>query len=125
MDNSENGRFFRAAWIAGVKQHYPGTPKDGYIAPWEDIAQWEKESASAVYEQVRQFVMLSGGKTTCLSREQKGRFVCLCWIVQIFKHISNPKSSYIADWDEIPVWQRETDSDIFESIERAVLQEAA
>lgn len=126
MDTSENGRFFRDAWIAGVKQHYPGTPKEGYIAPWEATAQWEQESASAVYQQVRQFVTLSGGKTTCLSREQKGRFVCLCWIVQVFKHIPNPKPSYIADWDEIPVWQRETDADIFEAIERRELpQEVA
>jgi hypothetical protein len=125
VDHEDNGRFFREAWIAGVKQHHPGTPKEGYVAPWETLAQWEQESASAVYEQVCQLVSLSDGKTTCLSREQKGRFVCLCWIVQIFKHISNPKSSYIADWDEIPEWQRETDADIFEAIERETLQSIA
>jgi hypothetical protein len=125
MEQVQNGRIFREAWITGVKQHYPTTPKESYIAPWEAMPSWEQESANAVYEQVRQFVIVSAGKTMRLSREQKGRFVCLCWIAQIFKHIPDPKPSYTADWDELPAWQRATDSDIFEVIERAVLQEAA
>lgn len=53
-----------------------------------------------------------------LSRVQKGRFVALCWIGQIFKHIPDPKPSYVADWDDLPQWQQETDADIFELIER-------
>ncbi len=126
MDQSEiaNGQFFRAAWIAGVKRHYPEVPKESYIAPWDQIGTWEQESASAVYKQVSQLVTLSDGKTTHLSREQKGRFVSLCWIAQIFKHIPNPKPSYVADWDELPEWQQKTDADIFEAIERLVLQGA-
>ncbi len=68
---------------------------------------------------------MTGGQTTHLSREQKGRFVCLCWIGQIFKHFSDPKESYVADWEQLPEWQRETDVDVFESIERSVLQEVA
>ncbi|GAB3983828.1 hypothetical protein GCM10029978_091680 [Actinoallomurus acanthiterrae] len=51
------------------------------------------------------------------SREQKGRFVALCWIAQIYKHIPEPKSSYVADWDALPEWQQKTDIDIFEEIE--------
>lgn len=124
-DREQDGHFFRDAWIAGVKRYYPGTPKDSYIAPWETLSQWEQESACAVYEQVRQFVSLTGGQTMHLSREQKGRFVCLCWIGQIFKHFPQPKSSYVADWDQLPEWQRETDADIFEAIEKIVLQEVA
>lgn len=31
----EHGRIFRNAWIAGIKAHYPGEPRPGYIAPWE------------------------------------------------------------------------------------------
>lgn len=120
---NEGGQLFRSAWITGVKSHYEGTPKEGYIAPWLQMAQWEQESAIAVYEQVRQFVLLSGSHTSRLSREQKGRFVCLCWIGQIFRHFPSPKSSYIADWDGLPGWQRETDADIFEAIEDAVIQE--
>jgi hypothetical protein len=125
VDQEAGGRFFREAWIEGVKKHYPGTPKSGYISPWSEMSQWEQESASAVYEQVRQFILVTGGQTTHLSREQKGRFVCLCWIGQIFKHFSDPKESYVADWEQLPEWQRETDVDIFESIERSVLQEVA
>jgi hypothetical protein len=49
---------------------------------------------------------------------QKGRFVATCWIGQIFKHFPDPKPSYVADWDELPQWQRETDADIFERIEQ-------
>ncbi len=125
MEQEQNGHIFREAWITGVKQHFPGTPKESYIAPWEAISSWEQESASAVYEQVRLFVSLTGRQITQLSREQKGRFVCLCWIGQIFKHIPNPKPSYTADWEHLPVWQQETDADIFETIEQLVLAEMA
>jgi hypothetical protein len=48
---------------------------------------------------------------------KKGRFVALCWIGQIFKHFPDPKPSYVADWEELPQWQQETDADIFERIE--------
>ncbi len=84
---------------------------------------WEQQSAIATYEIVRQLISLSDGKTMHLSREQKGRFVCICWITQIFKHISHPKPAYVADWEDVPAWQKETDSDIFEAIEASVLQE--
>lgn len=117
MEN-ENGRVFREAWIAGVKEHYPGQPKPGYIAPWDQTPEWERSAAAAVYEQIRDFVEKSAGSTARLSREQKGRFVALCWIAQIYKHIPDPKPSYVADWDGLPAWQRETDADIFEVIER-------
>jgi hypothetical protein len=119
VEHEQHGRVFRAAWIAGVKKYYPETPKESYIAPWEAMASWEQESACAVYDQVDQFISLTRGQTKHLSREQKGRFVCLCWIGQIFTHIPHPKAAYIADWEQLPAWQRETDSDIFETIEAA------
>ena len=115
----DQGRVFREAWIAGVIKHYPGEPKPGYVAPWEDTPDWERESAAAVYEQVRAFVDTSGRATAKLTREQKGRFIALCWIAQIFKHFPDPKPSYVADWADMPEWQRETDADIFEHIEQA------
>lgn len=115
---SGQGRIFREAWIAGVNKHYPGTPKDSYVTPWEDTPDWERASASAVYEQVKLFVEL--GATGQLSRDQKGRFVAICWVAQIYKHIPNPKPAYVADWDALPEWQKETDSDIFEHIETAL-----
>jgi hypothetical protein len=113
---SEQGRVFREAWIAGVSKYYPGEPKPGYITPWDDTPDWERQAAAAVYTQVRTFVEISAGKTARLTREQKGRFVAICWIVQIYKHIENPKPSYVADWADLPDWQQQTDADIFERI---------
>jgi hypothetical protein len=114
----EPGRIFREAWITGVRKYYPGEPKAGYVTPWEETPDWERESAAAVYEQVRAFIEAAAGNTAKLTRDQKGRFVALCWIGQIFKYFPDPKLAYVADWDELPEWQRETDADIFERIER-------
>jgi hypothetical protein len=121
----EPGEAFRNAWIAGVQRHYPGEPKQSYVAPWSETAEWERAAAAAVYGQVQAFVEVSGGQTVNLSREQKGRFVALCWIAQVFKHISDPKPAYVADWDGLPKWQQETDVDIFELIERTTLATGA
>jgi hypothetical protein len=113
----EHGRTFRDAWIAGVGRHFPGEPKPGYIASWEETPVWERQAAAAVCEQVRQFIDISDGSTARLTREQKGRFVATCWIAQIHKHIPDPKPAYVADWDQLPGWQQQTDADIFEHIE--------
>ncbi|MEU3835218.1 hypothetical protein [Streptomyces microflavus] len=120
MPQIEGARLFREAWIAGVHQHFPGEPKAGYITPWDGTPQWEREAAGAVYEQVRQFVGVSGGHASRLSREQRGRFVAICWTAQMFKHFDDPKSAYVADWADLPVWQQETDADIFDAIEKAL-----
>ena len=115
----DHGRIFREAWITGVTTHYPGDPKPGYITPWDDTSDWERAAAAAVYDQVRAFIDTTGGATAKLTREQKGRFVALCWTGQIYKHFPDPKPSYVADWNKLPDWQKETDADIFEHIERA------
>ena len=114
----EIGRAFREAWIDGVRKHYPGDPKPGYVTPWEDTPDWERDSAGIVGGQVRDFVRAADGATAKLSRTQKGRFVALCWIGQIYRNFPDPKPSYVADWDDLPQWQRETDADIFERIEQ-------
>jgi hypothetical protein len=116
----ERGRIFREAWIAGVKDHYEGEPKPAYIAPWEETPDWERGSATAVYDQVHAFIQATGGNTVRLTRAQKGRFVALCWIGQIYRHFPDPKPAYVADWDQLPGWQQETDADIFERIEQEV-----
>ncbi|APU14836.1 MULTISPECIES: hypothetical protein [Actinoalloteichus] len=113
----EPGRLFREAWIAGVTRHYPGRPKPGYITPWETTPDWERAAAAAVCELVLAFVRAADGATARLTRSQKGRFVALCWIGQIYRQFPDPKPSYVADWDELPGWQQETDADIFERIE--------
>ncbi|GAA0482761.1 hypothetical protein ACFQ2B_05515 [Streptomyces stramineus] len=119
MSQVEGARVFREAWIEGVHRHFPGEPKPGYVTPWEDTPQWEREAAGAVYEQVRQFIQVSDSNTSKLSREQKGRFVATCWTAQMFKHFENPKPGYVADWTDLPAWQQETDADIFEVIEKS------
>lgn len=116
--SEEHGRIFREAWIAGVTKYYPGEPKPGYIAPWDETPDWERQSAAAVYEQVAAFIEVTAGGATKLTSEQKGRFVSLCWTGQIYKHIPAPKPAYVADWDELPDWQKKTDVDIFEQIEK-------
>jgi len=116
----ERGRVFREAWVAGVTKHYPGDPKPGYITPWEHTPDWERGAVTAVYDQVLAFIETTDGATAKLTRDQKGRFVALCWIGQVYKHIPDPKPSYVADWNDLPAWQRETDADIFERIEQDI-----
>lgn len=116
--SNEQGRVFREAWIAGVKKYYPGEPKPGYITPWDETPDWERASAAAVYDQVRAFIAATDGHTSKLTRAQKGRFVALCWIGQIYKHIPDPKPAYVADWGDLPDWQQQTDADIFDHIEQ-------
>ncbi|UFQ15223.1 MULTISPECIES: hypothetical protein [Streptomyces] len=120
MSQTEGARLFREAWITGVRQHFPGEPKAGYVTPWDDTPQWEREAAGSVYEQVRHFVEISGGTTARLSREQKSRFVATCWTAQMFRHFDEPKPGYVADWPDLPTWQQETDADIFEAIEKSL-----
>jgi hypothetical protein len=79
----ERGQVVRDAWIAGVRKYFPGEPKVSYVTPWEETLDWERESATAVYDQVRAFIDATNGQTAKLSRSQKGRFVALCWIGQI------------------------------------------
>lgn len=119
MSQTDGARRFREAWIAGVRQHFPGEPKPGYVTPWDDTPEWERDAAGSVYAQVRQLIELSGGQSARLSREQKSRFVATCWTAQMYKHFENPKPAYVADWPDLPKWQQETDADIFEAIERA------
>lgn len=111
------GRSFRAAWVAGVRKHYPGEPKPSYVAPWDEMPEWEQLAAAAVADQIRDFVMFTDGAAGRLTREQKGRFVALCWLGQVLGHFPDPKPGYVADWADLPGWQRETDADIFEAIE--------
>jgi hypothetical protein len=122
MEIMTGGRAFREAWITGVRRYHPGDPKASYIAPWEEMPQWERESAAAVHDQVHAFLLATDGQAARITRAQKGRFVAICWIGQILRHCSDPKPAYLADWDDMPDWQQETDADIFEHIERAALK---
>ena len=121
----DHGRLFREAWIEGVRRHFPGEPKAGYVAPWEETPEWERNAAAAVCEQVLAFINVSNGAVAKLSREQRGRFVALCWTAQVYHAFADPKPSYVADWDQLPSWQQAVDSDVFDAIERAAAQVAS
>jgi hypothetical protein len=124
MDGESAGRLFRTAWVNGVRQHYPGTPKDGYVSPWEEMPEWERESAQTVAEVIVSLVRASGDGTRKLSREQRGQFVATAWLAQMFKHFPDPKPSYVSPWNEMPAWQQETDADVFDAVESSVLRGA-
>jgi hypothetical protein len=119
------GQRFREAWIRGVQKHFPGTPKPGYISPWEEMPSWEQKAASAVYSKVRELIRvgLQHEPPTRLVDEQGGRYISESWNVQVYRHIENPKPGYVADWESLPEWQRLTDMEIFVDIEKAVLEE--
>lgn len=119
MTTDDGGRTFRDAWIAGVRKHFPGEPKPGYVAPWEETPNWERRSAAAVHDLVVDLIRASEGAARRLTRTQKSQFVAACWTAQIYLRISDPKPSYVAPWEELPLWQQEVDGDIFEAIEDA------
>jgi hypothetical protein len=114
----DGGRIFRQAWIDGVRKHFPGEPKAGYVAGWEDTPGWERQSAAAVYDQVRAFLDVTEGNAAKLTRVQKGQFISSCWTGQIYRHFPDPKPSYVAEWADQPEWQHNTNADIFERIEQ-------
>lgn len=124
MSEKEGGQFFRNAWIAGVKKHYPGTPKPSYIAPWETMPEWEKEIVTEIYQQVSKLVKagIQIGNAHLLNREQGGRVIRIAWIGQVYKHMSQPKPAYVCAWEEMSSWEQETDMDIFEAIQERVGQ---
>lgn len=124
MEQEKGGRFFREQWIAGVKKHYPGTAKPGYIVPWEEMQMWEQQAALSVYEQVHAFVHagFQQENSVHLSREQTGRLVSALWNVEVYRNYpEKPKVGYVAPYDELPVWQQETDADIYAAIETQTL----
>lgn len=116
LSGNEPGRTFREAWIAGVNSHYPGEPKSGYVTAWADTPDWERAAAAAVEAQIVAFAQASRSGVRKLSSAQRGRFVALCWVAQMYEHFADPKPSYVADWDDLPEWQQRTNSDIFDAI---------
>jgi hypothetical protein len=34
----------------------------------------------------------------------------------IYRHIPDPKPSYVAPWEDLPSWQKEVDADIFDAV---------
>ncbi|MFE2291288.1 hypothetical protein [Streptomyces sp. NPDC059452] len=57
----EGARLFREAWIAGVRRHFPGEPKAGYVTPWDetppgyvadwaDLPAWQQETDVDIFD---------------------------------------------------------------------------
>lgn len=120
LDREAGGRYFREAWITGVNRHYPGTPKSGYVAPWSEMSEWEQKAAITVYAKTQAFIRAGQQTGIYPTPEQGGRFISEAWNVQVYRHIPDPKPGYVADWEDLPGWQRETDTDIYSAIEAEV-----
>jgi len=125
VEQEAQGRLVREAWIAGVKRYFPGTPKPSYVAPWEEMPDWERSIVVELYRQVREVVLagIQGGQVTRLTPEQGGRLVRIIWVQQVYKHFPDPKETYVQPWEAMPEWERQTDVEMFAAIEQAVLQE--
>ncbi len=62
-----------------------------------------KEIVTEIYAQMQVLVQAGaqGGQVTRLNREQGGRVIRIAWIGQVYKHIPDPKSSYVCNWEEM------------------------
>jgi hypothetical protein len=124
-DREAAGRLFRTAWVEGVGRHYPGTPRPGHLAAWEELSDWERDSSVTVADQIARFVLAAGGRTSRLTRAQRGQFVVTCWIAQVHRHVAEPSVAAITPWEELPEWQRQTVAHVFDVLERAVVERPA
>ena len=116
------GRLLRTAWVEGVGRHHPGTSRARAIDAWEELAPWVQQSSCTVAEQIAGLVVAANGRTTRLTRAQRGQFVATCWIAQVHRHQSEPPVSSITPWDEMPDWQRQAVAHVFDVIEQAVIE---
>ena len=124
-DREAAGRLFRTAWVEGVERHHPGAPLPGHLVAWEELSDWERDSSVTVADQIARFVVAANGRTSRLTRAQRGQFVVTCWIAQVHRHLSEPNVASIAPWEELPEWQQQTVGHVFDVIERAVVEREA
>lgn len=112
----------RQAWIDGVNEYYPGTPKPSYITPWEQMAPWEQEAVASLHQQVCTTILPLLQQGIRLPREHGGYLVCSLWNVLMFQLLHDPKPSYVKHFHQLDEWQQETDIKMFEAIESIALQ---
>jgi hypothetical protein len=84
----------------------------------EQTPDWERFCAAAAETMVRTLFDSSDGAAGRLTDVQKGQFVAACWNAQIYRHVSDPKPSYVAPWEQLPDWQQRVDAAIFNAITR-------
>jgi hypothetical protein len=122
--NFEHGyRATRQAWIDGVNEYYPGTPKPSYVKPWDELDAWEREAVIALYDHVRLIILPSLQAGIRIPQEYGGYLVGSIWNILMFQILHNPKPSYISHFDQLSEWQQKTDTKMFVAIEAATLQE--
>jgi hypothetical protein len=114
----EPGKLFREAWIAGVRQHFPGDPKPSMVVPWEETPAWERACAASAEKMIKALWDTSRGAAGRLTEIQRGQFVAASWNAQIYRHVPDPKPSYVAPWEQLPEWQQHVDTAIFDAIAR-------
>src|SRR5438046_1332078 len=103
---SEQGyRATRQAWIDGVHEYYPGTPKPSYITPWSEMEQWEQEAVKLLYEQVRAIILPSLRAGIHVPEGHGGYLVCSIWNILMYQLLSTPKPSYVKHFNELDEWQ--------------------
>ncbi|HEV3158088.1 MAG TPA: hypothetical protein VGZ00_12150 [Candidatus Baltobacteraceae bacterium] len=121
-DGKSGGEIFREAWIKGVTDRC-ADPKPAYTDPWEKMPDWERQSAEAVFDLIRQVVIVSDGETKNLTLQEKGQLVSILWNALVRRYNREPKESYIRPFAELLPWHQETDIIICEEVQNAVERE--
>ncbi|MGQ4486659.1 hypothetical protein LRE75_29750 [Streptomyces sp. 372A] len=52
MSQTEGARLFRESWIAGVRRHFPGEPKAGYVADRDASPAWQRETDADIFDAI-------------------------------------------------------------------------
>lgn len=125
MDFENGYRATRQAWIDGVNEYYPGTPKPSYVTPWDELGAWEREAVIALYNHVRSIILPSLQEGIRIPREHGGYLVGSIWNILMFQILHDPKPSYVSHFNQLSEWQQKTDIKMFEAVEAATLQEMA
>jgi hypothetical protein len=123
MELEHQARLLRQAWIRGVEQYYPGEPKAGYIAEWDNIAEWEREALRQLYSHVRNIVEPALKNGVAIPAEHGGHLVSSVWNILMFQLLKEPKPSYVKHFNQLDEWQQKTDIAMFEAIVQTITQE--
>jgi hypothetical protein len=123
MNEEQGWLLTRQAWIEGVKEYFPGTPKASYVKPWAEMDTWEQEAVKLLYQHVRSVILPILKQGIVISRKHGGYLVCSIWNILMFQLLHDPKPSYIKHFNELDEWQQKTDIKMFEAIESSVQQE--
>jgi len=123
MDFEQGYRATRQAWIDGVNEHYPGTPKASYVTPWDEMDVWEQEAVKQLFNHVRAIITPSLQAGVHIPAEHGGHLVASTWNVLMFQLLHDPKASYVKHFHELDEWQQKTDIGMFHAIESSVTQE--